>query len=83
MEWGEAVRGAVRGEVEEGVRSGAGAGEEARPGGEAQPPRLSVNKITNPNLRERKFGIMRRLIQVPSHTTVSFCFSHILQATFF
>jgi hypothetical protein len=68
VEWGEAVKGAVRSEVEEGVRSSAG----AAAGGEAQPPRLSMNKITNPNLRERKFGIMRRLFQVPSHTTVSF-----------
>ncbi|KAF8906744.1 hypothetical protein CPB84DRAFT_1675319, partial [Gymnopilus junonius] len=30
----------------------------------------SVNRIVNPNLRERRFGLMRRVIQVPETTTL-------------
>lgn len=55
-EWSAEVLQAVRAEMEKGLAA-AGA--------------LKVGRIVNPNLRERRFGIMRRLIQVPSRTTVS------------
>ena len=44
---------------------------EERVGGGGGEDHVKIGRIVNPNLRERKFGIFRRFIQVPSHTTVS------------
>ncbi|KDR68402.1 hypothetical protein GALMADRAFT_257091 [Galerina marginata CBS 339.88] len=33
-------------------------------------PLKGVSRVVNPNLRERRFGVMRRVIQVPESTTV-------------
>lgn len=73
--WGEDVIRGLRGEriwgvVGAGARStsaGAGAGA----GGEEH-DRLKIGQLVNPNMRERRFGIMRRMIQVPAYTRVSF-----------
>ena len=60
-EWSADLLQAVRAEMERGIAGAAAAGFE----------KIRAGRIVNPNLRERKFGIMRRMIQVPGHTTVS------------
>ena len=65
--WGEDVLRGLRGERIWGV---VGAG--ARSVGGEEHDRLKIGQLVNPNMRERRFGILRRMIQVPAYTTVSF-----------
>jgi hypothetical protein len=64
----EEARRGMRAELAGGIRSGL-RGEGDQTGGEGD--HIKIGRIVNPNLRERKFGIFRRFIQVPSYTTVS------------
>ena len=71
----EAKRG-LRAELVGGIRSGLrrGDGDERESAGDVgDDTHVKIGRIVNPNLRERKFGIFRRFIQVPSYTTVSLC----------
>lgn len=68
----EEARRGLRAELVGGIKSRLRRGD--NDGGEREggdDTHIKIGRIVNPNLRERKFGIFRRFIQVPSHTTVS------------
>lgn len=72
LEEEEAKKG-LRAELMHGIRSGLRRGDgdsEEREGRDDD--HIKIGRIVNPNLRERKFGIFRKFIQVPSYTRVSF-----------
>ena len=69
----EEARRGLTAEMVRGIRSGLrwSDGGERFGGGEGGADHVKIGRIVNPNLRERKFGIFRRFIQVPPYTTVS------------
>ena len=82
--WGEDVLRGLRGERIWGV-VGAGARSAAAGGGGVggeEHDRLKIGQLVNPNMRERRFGILRRMIQVPAYTTVSFAFRYFIYIYF-
>jgi len=77
--WGEDVLRGLRGERIWGV---VGAGARSVGGGGEEHDRLKIGQLVNPNMRERRFGILRRMIQVPAYTTVSFPFRYFIYIYF-